>query len=586
MTTTANVRLPSFSPRADLEALKRQLSSLFPKGRTKDTVAGESEDTKKAITEVQPKPERYVARPGDTLEVKGTDGHTYDIWQVLESSASNSSQVLARSLRTGATIRIPARIFELKKFAEASNLTTERLPQRFFVVEKEKRGWTIKNVPIMATEARGQVLYDEAYLDRLVQTYWGDKQSVIERHGPGTEPHAYEPPVIVGHTSDDPELRNDQREAIGYITALWRSGKYLMANLGGFSDEWIERLRKGALPNRSCELKVKAARIVALALLSEEPYFHLPQMKNFSARQVETQVFRFQYEGDVEMQELQQLVECLKTAASLAESIAQNMGDGGGKVTPPNPPAGGTPSQEATTKTQQFSGGQTDPQEVENQESTGSGGAGVQKPHVGEKPADTPNVDGKGPTETASTQKGDTGKTPNPDWKLSEAKFSEKEANDLRNRVLVLERTNREMGEKLKFAVSTIDALTTEKRKLSFKARLEGMLRNGVPLGGAEGVERHLKILLRMSDEDAEKYLADLDALPKVSMRTRHSMTAGTGSGSVIDEQLQRFAADFKSNPDKYQGTGYDSPEVFAASQLIGELMGGGDLDTVEEGEE
>jgi hypothetical protein len=563
----------SRTPISDLDALKRSLSKLFPKGSTR--VSSPADDLKDDVKEPQQQvSERFLARPGDTLEVKGSDGRTWDIWQVLSSSDSNIGHVDARSLRTGAVTRVPSRLFELKKFAATSQLSVEQLPVRYFVPKQGEHGWEIKNVPIMACEARGTTLYDETYLDRLVQTYWSDKKSVVERHGPGSEVHPYEPPVIIGHTSDDPTVRNDQREAIGYITAMWRCGKLLMANIGNISDEWIQRLRRGVLPNRSCELKVQAGRIVALALLSEEPYFHLPQMRNFSADGGDTVFFRYQTQGEqsMPMEQMQQLVDCLKQAASIAESMMQN--DGGGAPPAPNP----SPSNELPpSKPQQYKGGE---EPINTAGDTNSSGSGTQKPHVGEEPKDTPATNASGPTQTASSQSGPTGKQPNPTMKLSESE------QHLHNRITILERQNQDMGEKLKFAVGTIGSLTTEKRRLAFRGRLETLLRQGAPLGGAEGIDRHLNVLVKMSDDEAEKHLKSLDELPKINMRHRHNAEAGGNPGTPFEQTLKRYASDYNEDPEKFTGSGYENAEVFAASQMLGELMSDGlDEGFSEEGE-
>lgn len=518
--------------------------------------------------------ERFLARVGDTLEVKDTSGRVVDVWRVLSSASAGT--VHAVSMRTGRNLTIPTDLFELKKYAMLTDsLATQVSTSKYFDFQQEVDGtWSIDRVPILAGKDRGYDLYDEAFLDEVVATFWADNATVLASY-PGSDRFGYFPTVIVGHTSDDPKHKEDQRESIGRITAMWREGITIMAKMSGFDSFWIEKLRAGALPNRSCELKAKSKRIVSVALLSEEPFFRMPQLRKFTADE-EISVFTFLGENTMvgdPSQVLGTVLQHLQAAAGAIQEAIQNgpgaVGGGNPSAGTPGPGAAASGAGEPPKKTFK-AGGAKSVKEVEDEED--SGGTGADKPKQGDAPA--LKVDAKGrPTETASSS-GPLGDKPTQEVtvNLSKADY-EKMCVKMResdNRIAALERANTDLGEKCKFAVGHIETLTAERKKLDVSSKLRAMVLSGIPLGGQEGVDKYTEIITKLAEKDATAMLEQLAALPKTNLGGKVRVVDPANS---LREKMDRFSADFDGDPDRYINTGYKDGKTFAASMAIGDLM-------------
>lgn len=518
--------------------------------------------------------ERYVARPGDRLEVKDTHGKTVDIWQVL-STSMGSKEVSVRSTRTGRTLKVPADVFDLKKYrAGGSEKNVREMPKRFFVPHKDgEDNWTVQNVPILRTTSRGKEIYSEEYLDRLVATFWRDLEEVTTDFS-ADEPQGFYPTVIEGHTYDEPLMKNEQRPARGFVSALWRSGNTVMANFSGISDEYIRRLRAGEFPNRSCEVKVKNQRIVSVALLSEEPYFHLPQMRRFSAEGGDETLFRFSCTPlerntsmQIDQQAASQAVEGLKTAAAFIQSLSQNTeGDpnAGGNPNPnPNPPGNPSgmgnnqPSNRFAEGSQPSTAGDLDEDGVDKKATP----VGSTSPETG--------VDAKNrPTDSTGNKVEKPGDKPNESEKMSDSEEIDKLKAENRR----LQEMIQDMGKKVKFSADHIANLQVEKRKADYKRRLHAAIQRGVAIG-TENVDGIIERAAKFSEEDADEYLKTFESMP-ASVVPRTRVGSGDGSSVGLDEIKERYSGDYQARREEYEQMGVDK-DTFAASLALEELMPG-----------
>jgi len=549
-----------------------------------------------------------IARPNDRLEVRNAVGETLDVWEVLEV---RSSEVLYRSLKTGLKVTVPTESLtrKFKAPTEKEEITLQPVAKQLFSIRDDGDGkYSICNVPILACESRGMKLYDEEYLDRLVATFWQDRETVLQSY-PGSEAHPFEPTVIVGHTADkkaDGLDKNQQRESIGTISAMWRDGEHLYCDISGLSGEWTQRLRGGALPHRSCEVKVKSCRIVSLALLSEEPFFHMPAMTRFSESTSDegVEVFRFSLEGVnfMDPQFLSQLLDVFKNGASLVESAMQNQAGGSAPVT------GGPPVQTPASSTTGQMGGGTTPQRSQTQQfadggspvtaavesKNPSGGEGTDKPKIGtDKAAVSTDSEGR-PAETASSQAAPPGKKPKmgADIKLDAEASPEEFRKQAYEAIRVLQEYSQQLAAQndemrqeitkqsgtLKFAADAITGLEQDKKRITIHTRLVTMAKSGTPLGGVEAMQKWEERLCKLSAEEAEETFGMLEDIPKMSLGQRVKLSTDADSGFA--EELRKYGAVWENDREHLSAQGY-TKDGFAASMALGDLLPGGD----EEGE-
>jgi hypothetical protein len=143
-------------PQAQEETSSQQIEKDLPHAPVEDSPVSEIEDQIDEIT--HPDTSRHIARPFDRLIVKDTDGKTVDVWEVL-TSGTGSKEISVRSLKTGARISVPAKIFELKKYsANGETQVVERVSKELFSVNNKEDGkYEIQNVPILCTMKRTSI---------------------------------------------------------------------------------------------------------------------------------------------------------------------------------------------------------------------------------------------------------------------------------------------------------------------------------------------------------------------------------------------------------------------------------------------
>lgn len=153
--------------------------------------------------------------------------------------------------------------------------------------------YEIRHVPIYETHNSRGYEADEQFIDDVIADYEKRKRESVEKYG--ADPiAAFEVPVHIGH--NDPSKPSEEKEAVGYLTKLYRVGAVLFSNIGRLTREWADALRNGKYPNRSVEIADKAKCLLSLALLTRPSYFDLPQMKRFSRENLS--IVRYTLSGD------------------------------------------------------------------------------------------------------------------------------------------------------------------------------------------------------------------------------------------------------------------------------------------------
>ncbi len=177
----------------------------------------------------------------------------------------------------------------------------------------------ILNVPIFRTHQDRRYNCDEAWLDRCVADFMGQKLESLELAG-GDAKYAMLPSLTVGHTPEDPNAPEPHCE--GFLDNIRRSGKLLYADLMNVSRDAWTRIKAGKLPYRSAEVIPSKHRITNLSLLGGRyPHFALPVMRFRSKAHGEVLRYTFTTEPRTPVMDPNELLQLAQTLAPMVADL-------------------------------------------------------------------------------------------------------------------------------------------------------------------------------------------------------------------------------------------------------------------------
>jgi hypothetical protein len=445
----------------------------------------------------------------------------------------------------------------------------------------------ILNVPIFKTHQDRRYNCDEAWLDRCVADFMGQKLESLEL-AEGDARYAMLPSVTVGHTPEDPNAPEPLCE--GFLDNVRRVGRLLYADLMHVSRDAWGKIKDGKLPYRSAEVIPSKHRITNLSLLGGRyPHFALPVMRFRSRAHGEVIRYTFATKDNTAMDENAILQLAQHLAPMVADIIANKQADA---ADADMSTAGTADDGQGSDTGQDGPGGPDDagfgeepeePQPYRNREramrttkqnNTSTRTARVERHGEAAVTANGKRGNAFATNEFSTNTEGNEAPMTGPDLGTSNpARHAEQSARaaysalQRENEALrgQLQRLNQSVGELQRHKVSEAQAA----KRIMLRSKCREIAALGYAIGDGDRIERHVDRMMGLGADDVRAYIDDvLKGAPKVAMQaTRYGSHDIVRRPGADEDEAEKYASE---NADSMRRLGLDADILRLADVLEG----------------
>lgn len=438
----------------------------------------------------------------------------------------------------------------------------------------------ILNVPIFRTHRDRRYNCDEAWLDRCVADFMGQKLDSLEVAG-GDAKYAMLPSVTIGHTPEDPNAPEPHCE--GFLDNVRRAGKLLYADLVNVSREAWDKIKSGKLPYRSAEVIPSKHRITNLSLLGGRyPHFSLPIMRFRSKAHGEVLRYTFTTASETPPMDENEL---LQLAQALAPMVADMISGKDAAAAENDMDSAGTADDDLGSMAGDRSADDDAPPDDGpvpfRDRSRVDRGTPAAKGRGAERHRETTVVaDGKrGEGFKSDSFRPRTGgnEAPMNSTDLGDRNPAKSADENVKQGYAALQRENAALKDRLQRLSASVDELQRHKvseaqaaKRIMLRSKCREIAALGYAIGDGERIERHVDRMMGMPADEVKAYIEDVlrnqPKVPVASASTRygsHDIVRRPGS----EDENERYAAE---NPEMMQRLGLDADILRLADVLEG----------------